>query len=67
MCLASEWTCFNRRCIIVQKLCDGNDDCGDGSDESYAIARCRGMSFLCEPIVYVSVLRNLMWNRSFEQ
>lgn len=41
-CRPEEWTCFNRKCITQRQLCNGNDDCGDGSDESYAHARCRG-------------------------
>ncbi|KAK2148118.1 hypothetical protein LSH36_514g00022 [Paralvinella palmiformis] len=39
-CSVDEWTCFNRRCIDKSHLCDGTDDCGDRSDESYTHARC---------------------------
>lgn len=42
-CRTEEWTCFNRRCITPRLLCNGQDDCRDNSDESYAHARCRGM------------------------
>jgi len=41
-CDGSEWRCFNLRCISRRRLCDGVDDCGDASDESYAHARCPG-------------------------
>ena len=44
VCSAGEWTCFNRHCLSSrQRLCDGVDDCSDGSDESYAHARCPGV------------------------
>lgn len=41
-CAANQWTCFNRRCVGQAALCNGHDDCGDESDESYAHARCPG-------------------------
>jgi len=42
-CSGYEWRCFNLRCISRRRLCNGFDDCGDGSDESYAHARCPGI------------------------
>ncbi len=41
-CTDTEWTCVNRKCVRQESLCDGVDQCGDGSDESYAHARCGG-------------------------
>ncbi|XP_077997711.1 prolow-density lipoprotein receptor-related protein 1-like [Glandiceps talaboti] len=33
-CDANELACHNGRCIIAAWKCDGDDDCGDGSDET---------------------------------
>ncbi|XP_071114337.1 low-density lipoprotein receptor-related protein 4-like [Haliotis cracherodii] len=32
-CSSSQWSCNNNRCIATALKCDGNDDCGDNSDE----------------------------------
>lgn len=32
-CEPNEFQCANRRCVQKMWLCDGDDDCGDGSDE----------------------------------
>lgn len=32
-CTADEFTCANGRCIQKRWFCDGQDDCGDHSDE----------------------------------
>lgn len=32
-CEPNEFKCDNDRCVQKQWLCDGDDDCGDGSDE----------------------------------
>lgn len=32
-CRISEFPCRNGRCIRLNGYCDGNDDCGDMSDE----------------------------------
>lgn len=42
-CIDTEWTCFNRKCISRDLLCNNVDDCGDDSDESYAHAECGGL------------------------
>ena len=32
-CSDTEFRCRDTRCIAYSKVCNGNDDCGDGSDE----------------------------------
>lgn len=32
-CLGAQFTCKNKRCMKQNYICDGSDDCGDGSDE----------------------------------
>ena len=33
MCHKNEFQCLNNKCILSNLKCDGNDDCGDNSDE----------------------------------
>lgn len=33
-CNDGEFMCLNKRCINGEWKCDGDDDCGDGSDEN---------------------------------
>lgn len=42
-CGTSEYQCKNKNCIAAPYRCDGNDNCGDNSDES----DCYGESDLC--------------------
>ncbi|XP_064629569.1 neurotrypsin-like [Lineus longissimus] len=32
-CEGGEWQCSNKQCVLLSWICDGTDDCGDGSDE----------------------------------
>lgn len=32
-CPSGEFMCANRKCLAIVHVCDGDDDCGDGSDE----------------------------------
>ena len=34
-CPEYQFTCKNKRCVANSKKCDGNNDCGDFSDEIY--------------------------------
>ncbi|PZC82847.1 hypothetical protein B5X24_HaOG209632 [Helicoverpa armigera] len=32
-CRISEYLCTNKKCIPINRYCDGSNDCGDSSDE----------------------------------
>lgn len=32
-CRISEYMCTNKKCIPINRFCDGTNDCGDSSDE----------------------------------
>ena len=34
MCEPNEYQCNNKKCVLKTWRCDGDDDCGDGTDES---------------------------------
>lgn len=39
ICGSSQYTCVNKNCVDVENLCDGTDDCGDGSDEDINLTK----------------------------
>ncbi|BET02654.1 LamB [Nesidiocoris tenuis] len=49
-CAYNEATCYNRQCIPKNKVCDGEIDCTDGSDESRCSAHqvCEANQFMCD-------------------
>ena len=38
-CPGGEFMCGNRKCLASVYVCDGDDDCGDGSDELKCVAQ----------------------------
>lgn len=49
-CEASQFSCTNDRCIPMTWKCDGENDCGDSSDEGDFCAEktCAYFQFTCE-------------------
>ena len=51
-CSAFLWKCTNGKCIDERYVCDGLDNCGDGSDES----NCGKLVFMTVVLVVVVVI-----------
>ncbi len=48
-CSASEFQCGSGRCVPVTFKCDGENDCGDYTDETGCVnVTCSSSQFLCE-------------------
>ena len=41
-CPSFAFKCANKRCVKTSSTCDGNDDCGDNSDE---VLPCQGIIY----------------------
>ncbi|XP_043484789.1 low-density lipoprotein receptor-related protein 2 [Leptopilina heterotoma] len=46
-CQPEFFRCDNQKCVFKTYICDGKDDCGDGSDESIERHACKAPEFKC--------------------
>ena len=51
-CASYQWKCTNRKCIPKDYVCDGIDDCGDGSEER----NCGKLVFMTMVLVLVVIV-----------
>ena len=51
-CPESYWKCANGICIVNVTVCDGQDHCGDGSDER----NCRKLVFMTVVLMVVVIV-----------
>lgn len=56
-CRISEYLCANKKCIPINRFCDGSNDCGDSSDEP---RHCTREYFVCE--IHSIGVRNFIRN-----
>lgn len=53
-CRISEYQCENKRCVPINRFCDGSNDCGDSSDEPRHCTR--KSSFILSIVFFIRFL-----------
>lgn len=55
-CSDEEFTCNNNKCITKRWVCDGDNDCGDNSDE----LNCGKVAVFSPPVKHFFITQSLM-------